>query len=119
MNIGLDLPKQILDAQDEAQKPENIKNEDVGGVGFHVMGNLILNGRKCTCKEVVTRTWDLSQSYVIATPDSIIFWSHFESYGLNLDMSTAYHPRTDGQSERTIQTLEDMLRACGLIGSLE
>ncbi|GJX73868.1 putative reverse transcriptase domain-containing protein [Tanacetum coccineum] len=30
----------------------------------------------------------------------------------NLDMSTAYHPQTDGQSERTIQTLEDMLRAC-------
>ncbi|GJS13296.1 putative reverse transcriptase domain-containing protein, partial [Tanacetum coccineum] len=30
----------------------------------------------------------------------------------NLDMSNAYHPETDGQSERTIQTLEDMLRAC-------
>ncbi|GJT68316.1 putative reverse transcriptase domain-containing protein, partial [Tanacetum coccineum] len=29
-----------------------------------------------------------------------------------MDMSTAYHPETDGQSERTIQTLEDMLRAC-------
>ncbi|GKD72923.1 reverse transcriptase domain-containing protein [Tanacetum coccineum] len=29
-----------------------------------------------------------------------------------LDMSTTYHPETDGQSERTIQTLEDMLRAC-------
>ena len=27
-------------------------------------------------------------------------------------MSTTYHPQTDGQSERTIQTLEDMLRAC-------
>ncbi|GJR03797.1 putative reverse transcriptase domain-containing protein [Tanacetum coccineum] len=33
------------------------------------------------------------------------------SDGTNLDMSTAYHPKTDGQSERTIQTLEDMLRA--------
>ncbi|GJZ85359.1 putative reverse transcriptase domain-containing protein [Tanacetum coccineum] len=32
--------------------------------------------------------------------------------GTSLDMSTAYHPETDGQSERTIQTLEDMLRAC-------
>ncbi|GJW40143.1 putative reverse transcriptase domain-containing protein, partial [Tanacetum coccineum] len=31
--------------------------------------------------------------------------------GTQLDMSTAYHPETDGQSERTIQTLEDMLRA--------
>nr|GEW14984.1 putative reverse transcriptase domain-containing protein [Tanacetum cinerariifolium] len=34
--------------------------------------------------------------------------------GTRLDMSTAYHPKTDGQSERTIQTLEDMLRACAI-----
>nr|GEX54909.1 hypothetical protein [Tanacetum cinerariifolium] len=33
-----------------------------------------------------------------------------EALGTNLDMSTAYHPQMDGQSERTIQTLEDMLR---------
>nr|GEV56211.1 integrase, catalytic region, zinc finger, CCHC-type, peptidase aspartic, catalytic [Tanacetum cinerariifolium] len=32
--------------------------------------------------------------------------------GTQLDMSTTYHPKTDGQSERTIQTLEDMLQAC-------
>nr|GEV51007.1 putative reverse transcriptase domain-containing protein [Tanacetum cinerariifolium] len=35
-----------------------------------------------------------------------------EVLGIKLHMSTAYHPETDGQSERTIQTLEDMLRAC-------
>ena len=29
-----------------------------------------------------------------------------------MDLSTAFHPQTDGQSERTIQVLEDMLRAC-------
>ncbi|GKC47732.1 reverse transcriptase domain-containing protein [Tanacetum coccineum] len=33
-------------------------------------------------------------------------------HGTQLDMSTAYHPQTDGQSERTIQTLKDMLHAC-------
>ncbi|GJY79027.1 putative reverse transcriptase domain-containing protein [Tanacetum coccineum] len=36
----------------------------------------------------------------------------WKAMGTRLDMSTAYHPETDGQSERTIQTLEDMLRAC-------
>ncbi|GJT40492.1 putative reverse transcriptase domain-containing protein [Tanacetum coccineum] len=40
-------------------------------------------------------------------------WQAFqEALGMRLDMSTAYHPQTDGQSERTIQTLEDMLQAC-------
>nr|GFB68382.1 reverse transcriptase domain-containing protein [Tanacetum cinerariifolium] len=32
MTIGLDLPRQILNAQTEARKPENIKKEDVGGM---------------------------------------------------------------------------------------
>nr|GEV25109.1 hypothetical protein [Tanacetum cinerariifolium] len=41
------------------------------------------------------------------------FWKLFnKALGTQLDMSTAYHPQTDGQSKRTIQTLEDMLRAC-------
>ncbi|GJR16817.1 putative reverse transcriptase domain-containing protein [Tanacetum coccineum] len=41
------------------------------------------------------------------------FWQSLQSVlGTKLDMSTTYHPETDGQSERTIQTLEDMLRAC-------
>ncbi|GJX49422.1 putative reverse transcriptase domain-containing protein [Tanacetum coccineum] len=43
------------------------------------------------------------------------FWQSMqEALGTRLDMSTAYHPQTDGQSERTIQTLKDMLRACVL-----
>ncbi|KAJ0480216.1 putative nucleotidyltransferase, Ribonuclease H [Helianthus annuus] len=41
------------------------------------------------------------------------FWRSFQkAFGSRVDLSTAYHPQTDGQSERTIQTLEDMLRAC-------
>nr|GEX47996.1 putative reverse transcriptase domain, ribonuclease H-like domain, aspartic peptidase domain protein [Tanacetum cinerariifolium] len=41
------------------------------------------------------------------------FWKLFQkALGTNLSMSTAYHPETDGQSERNIQTLEGMLRAC-------
>ncbi|GKA39570.1 putative reverse transcriptase domain-containing protein [Tanacetum coccineum] len=100
MTIGLDLPKQILNAQIEAQKPDNLKNEDVGGMirkdipkeklEPRADGTLYLNGRS---------------------------WCHVmrslqKALGTNLDMSTAYHPQTDGQSKRTIQTLEDMLRAC-------
>ncbi|KAI3808165.1 hypothetical protein L1987_24111 [Smallanthus sonchifolius] len=41
------------------------------------------------------------------------FWQSLQkALGTRLDLSTAYHPQTDGQTERTIQTLEDMLRAC-------
>ncbi|GJY02144.1 putative reverse transcriptase domain-containing protein [Tanacetum coccineum] len=42
-----------------------------------------------------------------------LFWKALhEALGTRLDMSTAYHPETDGQCERTIQNLEDMLHAC-------
>ncbi|GJV83158.1 putative reverse transcriptase domain-containing protein [Tanacetum coccineum] len=65
-------------------------------------------------KEVVSRH-GVSVS-IISDRDSK-FTSHFwqslnKALGTQLDMSTAYHPQTDSQSERTIQTLEDMLRAC-------
>ncbi|XP_075486269.1 uncharacterized protein LOC142525869 [Primulina tabacum] len=43
------------------------------------------------------------------------FWKSFqEAMGTKVTLSTAYHPQTDGQTERTIQTLKDMLRACAL-----
>ncbi|GKC79045.1 putative reverse transcriptase domain-containing protein [Tanacetum coccineum] len=249
MTIGLDLPKQILNAQIEARKPENIKNKDVGGMLIEnskdpeKLRTECLNGRswlpcygdlrivimheshkskysihlgsdkmyqdmkklywwpnmkadintyvsKClTCAKVKVEhqrpsgllvkpeisqwKWDnitmdfimklpkSSQGYetiwVIADrltksaifvpmretdpmeklarmylkevvtrhgiPVSIIcdrnlrfasnFWRSLQKdLGTNLDMSTAYHPQTDGQSEMTILTLKGMLRAC-------
>ncbi|GJW24158.1 putative reverse transcriptase domain-containing protein [Tanacetum coccineum] len=41
-----------------------------------------------------------------------LYLKEIEALGTNLDMSTTYHPQKDDQSERTIQMLEDMLRAC-------
>ncbi|GJV59061.1 putative reverse transcriptase domain-containing protein [Tanacetum coccineum] len=236
MIISLDLPKQILNAQTEARKPENIKSEDVGGMLIenakhfrcirdkswnHVRGDgtcasmeegsdkmyqdmkklywwpnmkadIATYVNKClTCAKVkaehqrpsgllvqpkipewkwdnitmdfVTKLPKTSQGYntiwvivdrltksAIFTPMretdpldklarlylkevvtrheipvSIIcdrdprfasnFWRSLQNaLGTNLDMSTAYHLQTDGQSERTIQTLEDMLRACAI-----
>jgi hypothetical protein len=43
------------------------------------------------------------------------FWTQLhEALGSKLDFSTAYHPQIGGQTERTNQILEDMLRACAL-----
>ncbi|GJS80879.1 putative reverse transcriptase domain-containing protein [Tanacetum coccineum] len=170
MTIGLDLPKQILNAQTEAQKLENLKNEDVCGMikkdipkeklEPRADGTLCLNGRivlpcygdlrivimhesykskysihpgtdkmyqdmkklywwpnmkadittyvsKClTCAKV--KVEHQRPSGLLVQPER----SLQKALGTNLDMSTAYHPQTDGQSERTIQTLEDMLHAC-------
>ncbi|GJT73355.1 putative reverse transcriptase domain-containing protein [Tanacetum coccineum] len=67
-------------------------------------------------KEVVTRH-GIPVS-IICDRDSrfaLNFWKSLQNaLGANLDMSTTYHPQTDGQRERTIQTLEDMLRACAI-----
>nr|GFA56061.1 putative reverse transcriptase domain-containing protein [Tanacetum cinerariifolium] len=84
MTMGLDLPKEILETQTEVLKPENLSAEGVGGML-----------RKDLPKEKFTS----------------LFWKALhKALGTRLDMSKAYHPETDGQSEKTIQTLEDMLR---------
>ncbi|GKE05747.1 putative reverse transcriptase domain-containing protein, partial [Tanacetum coccineum] len=67
-------------------------------------------------KEVVSRH---EVPVLIISDHDRRFTSHFwkslnKALGTRLDMSITYHPQTDGQSERTIQTLEDMLRACVL-----
>ena len=51
------------------------------------------------------------------------FWKKLqEAMGTRLDFSTTFHPQTDGQSERTIQTLEGVLRMCtmdlGVVGMI-
>nr|GEY19799.1 putative reverse transcriptase domain-containing protein [Tanacetum cinerariifolium] len=69
---------------------------------------------KLYMKEVVTRHG--VPVSIISDRDgrftSLFLQALHEALGTRLDMSTTYHPETDGQSERTIQTLEDMLRAC-------
>nr|GEY72235.1 reverse transcriptase domain-containing protein [Tanacetum cinerariifolium] len=89
MTIGLDISKQILGAQSEARKPENLKSEDVVGIPEWKWDNITMN-------------------FVIKLPKT----AFQKAVGTRLDMSMAYHPETDGQSERTIQTLEDMFCAC-------
>nr|GFA02802.1 putative reverse transcriptase domain-containing protein [Tanacetum cinerariifolium] len=120
--------KQILNAQTKARKLENIKKEDVGGILVENAKNpnaiqeqklepradriQCLNEKlaKLYLKEMVARH---------GIPVSIIcdrdpkfasrFWRTLQKdLGTSLDMSTTYHPETDRQSERTIQTLEDM-----------
>ncbi|GKA71064.1 putative reverse transcriptase domain-containing protein [Tanacetum coccineum] len=159
MTIGLDLPKQILNAQTEARKPENIKNEDVlpcyGDLRTVIMhkshkskysihpgsdkmyqdmkklywwpnmkADIATYVSKClTCAKV--KAEHQRPSGLLVQPE-IPQWkwdnitmdfitklhNHKKALGTNLDMSTAYHPQTSGQSERTIQTLDDMFRAC-------
>ncbi|GJV98556.1 putative reverse transcriptase domain-containing protein [Tanacetum coccineum] len=208
MTIGLDLPKQILNAQTEARKPENFKAKDVGGMirkekmEPRADGTLCLKNRswlpcfsdlrtlimheshksKYSVKdeyqkpfgllvqpEISQWKWDnITMDFITQLPKtssgydtiwvivdcltksahffpmrendlierltklylkevltrhgitiSIIcdrgvrfmsnFWRSFQkALGTHLDMSTAYHPQTDGQSERTIQTLKDI-----------
>ncbi|GKE01707.1 putative reverse transcriptase domain-containing protein [Tanacetum coccineum] len=187
MTIGLNLPKQIIEAHIKALKLENLENEDVGDMirkdipkeklEPRADGTLCLNGRSwLPCygdlrsvvmheshkskysihpdsekmyQDVKKIYWWPNMKADIATyvskendpldklewlylnmkvarhriPVSIIydhdgrftsnFWRSFQkALGTNLSMSIAYHPKTDGQSEWTIQTLEDMLRAC-------
>ncbi|GJT23486.1 putative reverse transcriptase domain-containing protein [Tanacetum coccineum] len=169
MTISLDLPKQILNAQTEARKPENIKSEDVGGQSLNNrrQSGLLVQPEMPQWKwdnitmDFVTKLPKSSQGYdtiwvivdrltksaifipmketdpleklarmylkevvtrhgipvlIICDRDPRFasnFWRSLQkALGTSLDMSTAYHPQTDGQSERTIQTLEDMLRAC-------
>ncbi|GJZ22381.1 putative reverse transcriptase domain-containing protein [Tanacetum coccineum] len=63
--------------------------------------------------------WDnITMDFITKLPrendplDKLARLSFQKALGTDVSISTAYHPETNGQSERTIQTLEDMLRAC-------
>ncbi|GJY32240.1 putative reverse transcriptase domain-containing protein [Tanacetum coccineum] len=76
--------------------------------------NSMENLARMYLKEVVTRH-GIPVSIICDRDPRFVsnLWRSLQkALGTNLDMSIAYHPQTDGQTERTIQTLEDMLRAC-------
>ncbi|GKC05212.1 putative reverse transcriptase domain-containing protein [Tanacetum coccineum] len=98
----------ILEAQSEAFKQENVLAERLHGLDWHMekkegeslyfmdrIGSIIVR----RIRKMTVYIGDARQQLQ-------------KALGMRLDMSTAYHPQMDGQSERTIQTLKDMLRAC-------
>nr|GEW00437.1 reverse transcriptase domain-containing protein [Tanacetum cinerariifolium] len=87
--IHSSLPSQILKTQTEALKEEKVQAENLRGLekAFEIH----TDGTRC----IKNQSW-------------------LPLFGTQLDMSTAYHPETDGKSKRTIQTLKDMLRACAI-----
>ncbi|GJY45469.1 putative reverse transcriptase domain-containing protein [Tanacetum coccineum] len=129
MTIGLNLPNQILSAQSESKKEENFINEDlrriseairfVGSTGNPTIEMGEHNDGLYDTLEKLMRQYLKKVVSRHGVPVLIIsdrdgkFTSHFwksrnKALGTRLDMSTAYHPQTDGQSGRTIQTLEDI-----------
>nr|GEU48947.1 reverse transcriptase domain-containing protein [Tanacetum cinerariifolium] len=143
MTLHPKLPSQILEAQTEAIKKENIKGENLRGMekAFEVrpdgtrciknqswlllFGNLrdlimheshkskysIHPGSDKIMLEAIQLTGTTRDSYMEMGKNND-GKSMQSALGTQLDMSTAYHPQTNRQSERTIQTLKDMLRAC-------
>nr|GFA56255.1 putative reverse transcriptase domain-containing protein [Tanacetum cinerariifolium] len=93
MTVRPSLHDQIRNSQSEAMEKKNVKAENLGKL-IKPIFEIRLDGTRDS--KFTSRFWRSLQ----------------EALGTRLDMSTAYHPEMDGQSERTIQTLEDMLRAC-------
>ncbi|GKA12579.1 putative reverse transcriptase domain-containing protein [Tanacetum coccineum] len=131
--------KQILEAQTEARKPENIEAKDVGVTTEHQKPSGLLVQPKISqwkwnniTMDFVTKLPRTLSGYdtIWVIVDRLTKSAHFLPMRENdsmdklarlafqkalltrLDMSTTYCLQTDGQSKRTIQTLEDMLRVC-------
>nr|GEV27140.1 hypothetical protein [Tanacetum cinerariifolium] len=109
MTLQPKIPSQILKAQTEAIKEENIEDENLRGTdkAFEVRPD----GNRCIKNQSSDKMYqDLKKLYLWPNMKAII--AEYVSKCTRLDMSAAYHLKNNGQSERTIQTLEDMLRAC-------
>ncbi|GKA45289.1 putative reverse transcriptase domain-containing protein [Tanacetum coccineum] len=129
MTIHPNLPDQIRNAQLEAMKKKNVKAENLGRLikqifevrsdGTRYFDKRIWLPRYGGFRNLIMHESHKSKYSIHPGSDKIDskfasrFWRSLQgALGTQLDMRTAYHPQTDGQSERTIQTLEDMLRAC-------
>nr|GEV34188.1 putative reverse transcriptase domain-containing protein [Tanacetum cinerariifolium] len=111
ITIHNDLPKRIREAQEGAIK----KKQDVPRLKLlywwpNMKADTATYVSKClTCAKVKAK--HQKPSGLLQQPEIPVWKSLQEALGTNLDMSTPYHPQMDGQSKRTIQKLEDMLRA--------
>ncbi|GKE12594.1 putative reverse transcriptase domain-containing protein, partial [Tanacetum coccineum] len=104
MIICFDLLKKILEAQIEARKPENFEAEDVGGM----IRKEKLEPRADGTLYRLTKFAHFLPMKENDSMERLTKLSFQKALGTFLDMSTAYHPQTDRQSKRTIQTLEDI-----------
>nr|GEX52844.1 putative reverse transcriptase domain-containing protein [Tanacetum cinerariifolium] len=107
MTIHSNLPSQILETQIEELTKENVQAKNLQGMekAFEIR----TDGTRCIKNQSWLPLFDRNSHFTSR------FWKSLQNaLGTQQDMNTAYHPETDGQSERTIQTLEDMLRACAI-----
>ncbi|GJX77395.1 putative reverse transcriptase domain-containing protein [Tanacetum coccineum] len=110
MKIHSNIKARILEAQSEASMDINTLAEMLRGLEKRLQMERFAS---LYIDEIVARH-GVPMS-IISDHDSHFtsrFWQSLQkALGTQLDLSTTYHPQTDGQSERSIQTLEDMLRA--------
>ncbi|GJS87769.1 putative reverse transcriptase domain-containing protein [Tanacetum coccineum] len=115
MTVHNDLPKQILEAQKEAMKKKNVKAKNLGRL-INQIFEFRLDGTRCFGNHVWLSRFGGLRDLIMHESYKSKYSIHPRSDKMYQDLKllyrTAYHPQTDGQSERTIQMLEDMLRTC-------